>query len=449
MDRIQIAEKIAEEVKKQGGRVFYVGGAVRDKLLSIDCKDVDIEVHGITAQQLYSILETIGQPLSFGQSFGVYAIKGYDLDIAMPRKEVKTGNGHKDFDISVDPFISLEDAARRRDFTINAFMEDVLTGEIIDCFNGKEDLKNKIIRHIDDKSFVEDPLRVLRAAQFSARFEFEIAEDTIRLCQNIDTTSLSRERIEEEMKKALLKADKPSIFFTSLEKMNQLDYWFAEIKQLIDIRQDEIYHPEGDVFTHTMMVLDAAAQYRDKVDNPYAFMLFALCHDLGKIVTTETVKGRIHAYNHEIEGVRIAKELLNRICKENDITKYVLNMIPLHMRPNAIAYNKSSIKSSNHLFDEAIAPKDLIYFSVCDHPIIMNNELFNDHSPFLFERLKIYDETMAKDYVKGQDLIDNGLIPDKDFSDILSYAHKLRLAGIEKENALKQTLAYARKNKKQ
>ena len=201
----QVEKQIAELVKQKGGRAFYVGGYVRDKLLGIENKDIDIEVHGIEPDVLLDILKKVGKPLKFGKSFGIYSLRDYHLDIALPRKEKAIGKGHRDFKITVDPYIGYKKAAKRRDFTINAIMEDVLTGEIIDYFNGTQDLKKKVIRHIDDKTFVEDPLRVLRACQFASRFKFKIAKETIALCKNIDTTTLSKERVEEELKKALLK----------------------------------------------------------------------------------------------------------------------------------------------------------------------------------------------------------------------------------------------------
>lgn len=233
-----IAYIIAEKVCNRGGRAFYVGGFVRDKLLGIDNKDVDIEVHGIAPEELLDLLKEVGEPLSYGSSFGIYSLKGYDIDIAMPRREHATGSGHRDFEVFVDPFIGTTEAARRRDFTINALMEDVLTGEIIDPFGGKDDLQNKVIRHIDDKTFVEDPLRVLRGAQFAARFGFDIAPETVKLCKGIDISTLTRERIEEELKKGLLKGIKPSVFFEALRDMNQLDIWFPELKALVGLEQD-------------------------------------------------------------------------------------------------------------------------------------------------------------------------------------------------------------------
>ena len=260
-----IVKKIAYKVKEAGGKTYYVGGYVRDKLLGIDNKDIDIEVHGIVPGKLEEILNSLGNKIEYGSSFAIYSLKGYNIDIALPRSEKPTGKGHKDFEIEIDPFIGEYKAARRRDFTINSLMQDVISGEIVDCFGGINDLNNKIIRHVDTKTFVEDPLRVLRAAQFASRFNFNIAKETIELCKSIDLSFLSKERIEEELKKALIKGQKPSIFFESLRQMNQLDYWFKEVKGLIDLRQDTIYHPEGDVWIHTMEVIDRAVTYRDKV----------------------------------------------------------------------------------------------------------------------------------------------------------------------------------------
>ena len=442
------AEKIAIAVRDAGGRTFYVGGFVRDKLLGIDNKDVDIEVHGIEPETLYGILETIGEPLTFGRNFGVFALRGKDIDIAMPRREHATGRGHRDFEVYVDPYIGTEAAARRRDFTINAMMEDVLTGEIVDHFHGREDIAGGIIRHIDPETFIEDPLRVLRGAQFAARFSFTIAPETTELCRGIDLSALSKERVEEELKKALLKADRPSVFFEELRRMDQLHTWFAELEPLIGLEQDPVYHPEGDVWTHTMEVIDRAASMRDKVSDPYRFMLLALTHDFGKTVTTAEKNGRIHAYEHEIKGMPLVESFIRRITNERDVIAYLKNMVPLHMRPNVSAYSKPGVKSTNRMFDEAAEPEDLIWFAAADRPVFAGGDEFTGDNDFLFDRLRVFNETMSRPYVTGRDLIEAGLQPDDDFTEILAYAHKLRLAGIEKESALKQTLAYARRLRK-
>lgn len=434
-------------VCERGGRTFYVGGFVRDKILGIENKDMDIEVHGIEPEVLREILSEVGEPMSYGSSFGVYSLKGYDIDIAMPRKEHATGKGHRDFEVFVDPFIGTAEAARRRDFTMNAVMEDVLTGELVDPFGGKQDLENGIIRHIDSDTFVEDPLRVLRGAQFASRFGFNIADDTSDLFRSMDLSALSRERVEDELKKALLKGKKPSVFFEVLRSADGLDVWFPEVKALIGIEQDPKFHPEGDVWTHTMEVLDRAARYRYKTKNPYAFMLLALTHDFGKAVTTEVVNGRIHAYDHETEGLPAIETFLRRITNESEVISYVLNMVPLHMKPNVVAASKSAVKVTNRMFDRAAAPEDLIYFAMSDKPVMSGDNPFTGDPEFLFERYELYEEMMSRPYVTGNDLIEKGLEPGEYFSDVLAYAHKLRLAGTEKESALKQTLAYARKRR--
>ena len=441
---------IADKVREAGGRTFFVGGFVRDRILwkKNDPEDIDIEVHGILPQQLRAILAGAGEPLIMGQSFGIYSLRGSNIDIAMPRRERRSGPGHRDFEVDIDPFIGTVEAARRRDFTINALMEDVLTGEIIDHFGGLADLEKHIIRHVDADTFPEDPLRVLRAAQFAARFGFNIATETEELCRGIDLGTLSRERVEGEMKKALLKAERPSVFFAALRDMQQLGVWFPELEQLIGVEQDPVYHPEGDVWVHTMEVVDRAAAFRDRVADPYAFMLLALTHDMGKAVTTEFIKGRIHAYEHEIKGLPVVQSFLDRLTGDKSVRGYVLNMVPLHMRPNIAAYSRPAVKSTNRMFDAAAVPGDLIWFAEADKPVFSGADAFSGDKEFLLERLKAYEETMAKPYVMGRDLIESGLEPGEDFSEILAYAHKLRLAGIEKESALKQALTYARKMRK-
>lgn len=449
MTDMEIAYALAEAVHAHRGCAYFVGGFVRDRLLGMENKDIDIEVHGISPAQLVEILHRLGEPTAFGESFGVFGLKGCGIDIAMPRKEKVRGQGHRDFDIFVDPFIGTEAAARRRDFTVNALMQNVLTGEVIDHYGGQADLKAGILRHVNDESFPEDPLRVLRGAQFAARFKLSPAPETVALCRTMDLSHLPGERIEAELKKALLKAERPSVFFTVLREMQQLDIWFPELKALMGQAQHPTYHAEGDVWNHTMMVLDEAAKLRDRVQQPYAFMLSALCHDFGKAVASEAAAdGAVHAYGHEFAGQPLAKQFLSRITKETKVMDYVLNMTRLHMRPNIAAHNGVSIKSTNKLFDESIAPRDLICLALADDRGRISLKPAPSTEEFLMERVAVYEEYLSRPYVMGKDLIAAGLTPGKDFSDILAYAHKLRLAGVPKDSALKQTLAYARKIRK-
>lgn len=252
---------LASKVKEKGGRAFYVGGYVRDLLLNIPNKDIDIEVYGIAEKDLVAILNEIGEVDYYGRSFGIYALRHEDIEVALPRSEKVLGTGHRDFEISVDPDMGYKNAALRRDFTINALMMDVLSHEILDYFNGTDDLNKGIIRHVNDVSFVEDPLRVYRAAQFASRFGFKIDERTVELCKGIDTFVLSRERIEEELKKALLKAERAEIFFECLKEMNQKDVWFKGVNNLSCLMKYE--------------------SNRINADNKYYFMVLLLALDNG------------------------------------------------------------------------------------------------------------------------------------------------------------------------
>lgn len=444
---MEMAKRLAEAVDEAGGCAYFVGGYVRDLIRGDPGKDIDVEIHGITPEKLKSILDSLGQRMDIGESFGIFGLRGYSLDIAMPRKETCRGKGHRDFDVFVDPHIGTLGAARRRDFTVNAMMQNVLTGEIIDHFGGREDLKNGIIRHIDPETFIEDPLRVLRGGQFAARFGFTVAEETVELCRGMDISTLAKERIVGEVEKALLKAERPSIFFELMRRMDQLSVWFPELMALIGIDQNPKYHSEGDVWVHTMMVLDEAAKLREYTDNPLGFMLSALCHDFGKAVCTEVIDGEIHAYAHEVHGIPLAKSFMSRLTNEHKLIKYVLNMTELHMKPNVLASVSASLKSTNKMFDSSVDPKGLLCLAIADGLGKISPREYISHNDFFRERLAIYREYMSRPYVGGQDLIDAGLRPDERFSDYLAYAHKLRLAGVSKESALKQTLAYARKNK--
>lgn len=442
---LEMARRIAYLVDEHGGTAYFVGGYVRDKIRHEDNKDIDIEVHGIYPRQLESILDALGERISIGESFGIYNLKGYTLDIAMPRKEDNRGSGHRDFDICVDPFIGTYKAALRRDFTINALLEEILTGKVIDHFGGLEDLDNGIIRHINDATFAEDPLRVLRAAQFAARFNCTIADETLELCGRMDLSSLSKERVMGEVEKALLKSEKPSVFFESLRQMNQLSAWFPELEDTIGVKQNPRHHAEGDVWTHTMMVVDAAVKYRDEVSNPLGFMLSAVTHDFGKAICTEMVNGQIHAYNHETAGLPLVELFMRRLTAEKALIEYVMNMSELHMRPNVMAANNSAIKSTNKLFDQSVEPEALACLALSDDIGKIPPQEDGSHANFFAKRLEVFREYMSRPYVMGRDLITAGMVPSERFSEYLEYAHKLRLAGVKKDDALRQTLAMARK----
>lgn len=447
MRNLDITKKIAEKVKDAGGRTFLVGGYVRDAVQNRSSKDIDLEIHGIAPDMLYSILSEFGRVDTQGVSFGVYKIKGYDIDIAQPRMEHATGRGHKDFEVYVDPFIGYKKAAERRDFTFNAMMQDILTGEIIDEYGGMKDLKDGIIRHVNDESFKEDPLRVFRAAQFAARFGFTVAPETMRLMSEMDTSALSRERVFGELEKALLKAENPSVFFETLKVCNQLE-WFKELRECIGCDQNPIWHPEGDVWTHTMRTVDIAAKMRVWASNPTAFMLLAVCHDLGKpAALTVDNKGNYHTYGHEAISAELAEKLVGRLTTNNEIRKYIVNMSGIHMKPHHCFDNSSSVYKTNLMYDEAIKPYDLTLFAYADTASTTHIEAAKNENIWLNERLKEYEKAIMRPQITGADLIAAGIAPRKEYSKILNECHKKTLSGQSKESILKGVCKQYKKRK--
>ncbi len=443
----EMAREIALRVRDAGGSAYYVGGYVRDLLLNRENKDIDIEIHGITPESLTEILQTLGEMAAFGESFGIFGLRHYGLDIAMPRSEKAVGAGHKDFLCTLDPFIGTRQAALRRDFTVNALMQDVLSGEIVDHFGGVIDLENRILRHIDETRFAEDPLRVLRGAQFAARFGFTIAPETVQVCRSMDLRTLSPERVFGELEKALLKSETPSVFFRELQRMDQLSFWFPELEALIGVPQPERFHPEGDVWNHTLLVLDKAALLRKEAENPLGLMLSALCHDLGKVSTTRIEEdGRLHSFGHDQAGVPIAERFLSRITNEKKLKQYVKNMVELHMQPNMLAAQKAGRKSTSRLYDRAVCPSDLLLLCKADvYGSWGTEENYPPMEAFLQERLAYYEELISRPGVTGSDLIAAGFRPGTAFHEALDYAHRLQLAGVNKKEALAQTVAFLQK----
>lgn len=336
-----IPEKVlglAEAIRDAGGRALLVGGCVRDTLLGKQPKDWDLEVYGVERARLRELLERFGNVNVVGEAFTIYKL-GAGLDVSVPRREHKTGRGHRGFLIEGDPAMTVEQAASRRDFTINAILQDPRTGEIIDPFNGRADLESKILRAVSRETFGEDSLRVLRAAQFAARFEFDLDPETVQLCRAIDLSDLPAERIWGEIEKLLLRASKPSIGVRWLRELNVIDQLFPEIKVLIDVPQDAEWHPEGDVFVHTLLVLDRARELID--DLPYAkqvtVMLAALCHDFGKPATTEFVDDRLRSRGHEEAGVEPTIAFLDKLniytLDGYDVRAQILALVRDHLKP--------------------------------------------------------------------------------------------------------------------
>ncbi|HET9369701.1 MAG TPA: hypothetical protein VFO19_05615 [Vicinamibacterales bacterium] len=334
----ELVTAIATAVRGAGGRALVVGGRVRDELLGIDAKDLDLEVFGVDGARLRDLLSAFGSVEAVGEQFAVYKIGG--LDVALPRRESKTGAGHKGFAVEGDPGMSLEDAARRRDFTINAMSRDPLTGELVDPFGGRRDLHGRVLRAVDASTFADDSLRVLRGLQFAARFELTIDEGTKALCRSLPLDDLPAERIWGEVEKLLLRAQRPSIGLALARELGVVDRLWPEIAALIGCPQEPEWHPEGDVWVHTLLVVDEARLRIGDLDRgpAVAMMLGAICHDLGKPATTALVDGRIRSLGHEDRGVEPATSLLDRLNVHSldgyDVRRAVLGIVAHHLKPS-------------------------------------------------------------------------------------------------------------------
>ena len=332
-----LATAIASAVRERGGRALLVGGCVRDELLGRTPKDLDMEVFGLEGTALRPLLDGFGRVDVVGESFSVYKIGG--LDVSLPRRESKTGRGHKGFSVDGDPSLSIEDAARRRDFTINAISRDPLTDEILDPFGGRDDLAARRLRVVDRTTFSDDSLRVLRALQFAARFDLEVDAETRAILRSIPLDDLPAERVWGEVEKLLLQAVRPSIGFALARDINVVERLWPEMHALIGCAQEPEWHPEGDVWIHTLLVIDEARKRLEGLDRgrAAAIMLGAITHDFGKPSTTAFLDGRIRSIGHEEAGVPPATAFLDRLNIHTldgfDVRTTVLGMVAHHLKP--------------------------------------------------------------------------------------------------------------------
>ncbi len=338
---MQAALEVARLARSAGGRAFLVGGCVRDGLLGVHVKDVDVEVFGVAPDVLKNFLSRSFELDLVGQSFGVIKLHHLDVDVSLPRRESKRGLGHKGFDINSDPSLSIPEAAARRDFTVNAIYRDPLTGEIVDPYNGAEDLRNRVLRHVSPK-FVEDPLRVLRGMQFVARFGMTPASETVSVCRGIDPEGLPPERQFEEWAKLLVKGVQIGRGLEFLKATGWTRH-YPELAALIGCRQAPEWHPEGDVWKHTCCSLDAFARRRETrvrashedCDEDLIVGLAVLCHDFGKPATShwDPAVRRIRSIGHDEAGVKPSLSFLRRLTNEERILKLVPPLVQFHMAP--------------------------------------------------------------------------------------------------------------------
>jgi len=419
------------------------GGCVRDALMGSVPKDWDVEVYGIETESLRRILDSFGSVNIVGEAFTVYKI-GADLDVSLPRRERKTGTGHRGFAIEGDPHMSFEDACRRRDFTINAILEDALTGEIVDPFDGRGDIERHLLKMVSAETFAEDSLRVLRAAQFAARFEFQLDEATAELCSEIDVTDLPKERIWGEIEKLLLLPQRPSIGLKLLYDLGVIRQLFPELQALVGVPQEPEWHPEGDVDVHTLMVVDEARKLIDELDHPrqVTVMLGALDHDLGKPPTTEFVDGRTRSRGHDEAGIEPTLSLLDKLGIHTiggfDVREQVVQLVKYHLKPGE--YYKAKTPVGDGAF-RRLARKvepDLLYRVAKADSLGRNPDWLPPEKKFgseaqewFIEKVReLQIEKKAPDPIlKGRHLIEMGMEPSPEFKRILDAVYELQLDG--------------------
>ncbi|MGI8467980.1 MAG: CCA tRNA nucleotidyltransferase [Pyrinomonadaceae bacterium] len=441
---MKLPEKIkslTEIVKPTGGRAMLVGGCVRDELMNVEPKDWDLEIYGIEPPRLREILEKFGRVDAVGEAFTVYKI-GQDLDVALPRRERKTGKGHRGFVVEGDKDMSFAEAAKRRDFTINAILKDALTDEIIDIYGGREDLKNKILRVVSSETFAEDSLRVLRAAQFAARFDFAIDAETVEICRAIDVTDLPRERIWGEFEKILLKAEKPSIGLQWLYDLNAVKQLFPEMEALVGVPQQKEWHPEGDVWTHSLMTTDEARKLID--DLPYAkkitVMLGAICHDFGKPATTRFFDGKWRSHAHDEAGVEPTISFLDTLgiftINGFDARGQVVQLVRYHLLPGMFYKNPPGDGAFRRLARK-VEPDLLYRVSKADslgrNPKWLPREKWfkAEAQEWFIERVKelAVEQKAPSPVLMGRHLKELGLKPSPRFGEILDAVYEMQLDG--------------------
>ena len=431
--------QLVEHLSSKGIKPIIVGGFVRDHFSGHPTHDLDIELYGVTSlDSLETLLKPFGKLGVYGKSFGVLKLTyaGYSIDFSPPRTESKSGFGHKGFETTWFSDLDFATAARRRDFTINAIGYDPITQTLLDPYRGVEDLKYKQLRCVDPQTFVDDPLRILRAVQFAARFELTCDKQLLALCQKMITEGalqeLPKERIFEEFKKLLLRSNRPSIGMTLLNEMGGLPF-FSPLDRFESTPQETSSHPEGSVWNHTLMALDTMASMRlGEWRSDLILMLAMLLHDIGKPDTTITVEGVLNAPKHAEIGVDIARHWLEKITEDKTLIEAILPLIRYHGWPRKLYRCKANDTDILHLSTH-VCIDDLIKIAKAD----FFGRSFNGTIPKTFEAGEwLYERSSAlgvlhsapPPLVLGRDLIALGLAPSEAFKTILESAYEAQLS---------------------
>ena len=414
-----------------GGRCYIVGGSTRDALLGEPVQDFDLEVFGLDGGRVAAVLSERYVVDEVGESFGILKVRELAIDVALPRRESKTAPGHRGFAITTDPHLSIEEATARRDFTINAMLYDPLEDRLLDPFGGRADLDKRKLRHTSP-AFSEDPLRVLRGMQLVARYELESAPETLDLCSQLDGSELARERVFEEWRKLLLLGRKISSGLDFLRTVG----WLAdhpELEALIGCEQDPEWHPEGDVWFHTLMVLDAYAVDRTGDDWEDLVVGFAcLCHDLGKPSTTQRLDGRLRSRGHEAAGEKPTRSFMARLSSQQALVEEIVPLVLHHLKPRQLQQAEASDAAIRRLARKVKRIDRLARVAQADErgrpPLTWENGTAPD---WLLERAAALDveDRSPQPLVQGRHLIERGLEPGPDFGPLLDRCFEAQLDG--------------------
>jgi tRNA nucleotidyltransferase (CCA-adding enzyme) len=430
-------DRIVQAIIETGGRPYLVGGAVRDRLVGRESHDYDIEVYGLPAHILHVVLDQFGDVDAVGKSFGILKLyaDGQVFDFSLPRTESKTGRGHKGFQVEVNPDISLREAAARRDFTVNSMLIDLATGQVVDYFGGQADLANHVLR-ATSPFFMDDPLRVLRGMWMCSVHTMHPDAELLTVCRNILTSyfDLPKERIWGEWYKWATRPGKPSLGLTFLRQTDWV-LLYKELRELIGLEQDSYFHPEGDVWAHTLYAVDEAAEIADRTglagDDRATLLFAALCHDFGKPLTTKRHgNGRITSYGHDQAGEEPTRHFLASIGAPAAIIERVVPLVKEHMAHLNPPTSKSVRKLAVRLAPASI--KELLWVIEADHsarpPLPGGLPEMAQAIGNIAEAMECITEPPAP-IVMGRHLIQWGLNPSPAFRPILDRAFQMQLDG--------------------
>ncbi len=435
---------IEQLVRRAGGRTWLVGGSVRDLLLSRQPRDLDLEVTGLPPGQVHALLTEHFSVQFVGKMFAVFKLQGLPVDVSIPSRMRTDDTSLPGLLRQADPAMPIDEALARRDFTINAMAWDPDTMELRDPLNGRGDLDTRILRHASNQ-FAEDPLRVLRGMQLTARYELTVSPETVALCQTLSQEGQPSERLWEEWKKLLLQSRKPSLGLQFLRHCNWLRF-YPELAALEGCPQDPIWHPEGDVWIHTLHCLDwfAAERTGDEPDD-LAVGLGILCHDFGKPATTREDNGHVISRGHESEGAGPTKRFLERLTNQHDLIDAVIPLVLCHLRPRALHDANASDSAVRRLARQVQRIDRLVRVARADHagrpPKQFDGFPAGEWLLARARQLEV-DRQTPPPIIMGRHLLELGIQPGPDMGRLVDDCYEAQLDGVFA--TLEDGLSYAK-----